>query len=308
MGRAVPGLISWRIHMNKKITGALILAVMLISMAGLGMALSRNQAPVQFESSSEISNDIAGLEEDSANISGEDSPLPGIADEAEMTDTYGSPENYEKENKKIADVADDGTEQKPSGSEKTNTNTQASAEPQTSVSTEASRSGKVSSSQYCLLSKNQGIYGQFAYRNTSGGRIEVDPQWIAENIITITLPGLNKQVRVHKAARDEFIKAFTLIKNGSVTIDGKRVPLLSLVKSMDGTFVTRHVNWNASSGLSNHSWGIAIDINASDHYRYVNPSREPNDPNLILWENAFKPAGFSWGNSYSDAMHFELLD
>ncbi|NLO21197.1 MAG: M15 family metallopeptidase [Syntrophomonadaceae bacterium] len=162
--------------------------------------------------------------------------------------------------------------------------------------------------KYPKLSKVQGAFGQFYYRDISGGRIEIDPKWVEANIVTITLPGLNQKVQVHKDAADNFIQAFTYIKNGKAKINGQEVPLLSLIKTMDGTWVSRHVNWSSSRGLSNHSWGIAIDINASDHFRYVNPSREPYDPNFILWEKAFKPAGFSWGNSYSDSMHFEILD
>ena len=162
-------------------------------------------------------------------------------------------------------------------------------------------------SKYSKLSKINGSFGQFYYRDLSGARIEVDPQWIAENIITINLPGLNKKVQVNKAAADNFVQAFNYIKNGTATINGKVVPLLSLIKTMDGTFVTRHVNWDSSRGLSNHSWGTAIDINANNHFGYVDPSQEPNDPNVILWEKAFKPAGFSWGNSYGDSMHYEPL-
>ncbi|MDD4803047.1 MAG: M15 family metallopeptidase [Syntrophomonas sp.] len=171
-----------------------------------------------------------------------------------------------------------------------------------------SRSGQATDAyKYPKLSKVNGAFGQFRYRDIKDGRIEVDPQWIARNIVTIKLPGLNRNVQVHKDAAANFIQAFTYIKNGSANINGQQVPLLSLIKTMDGTFVTRHVNWNPSRGLSNHSWGTAIDINAANHFRNVNPSREPSDPNLILWEKAFKPAGFSWGNSYSDAMHYELI-
>lgn len=162
-------------------------------------------------------------------------------------------------------------------------------------------------SKYPRLSKVNGSFGQFYYRDTSGGRIEINPHWVAENIVTIKLPGLNRYVQVHKDAKDNFIQAFKYIENGTATINGKQVPLLSLIKTMDGTFVTRHVNWNPSRGLSNHSWGTAIDINAASHFRYVNPANEPNDPNYILWEKAFKPAGFSWGNSYSDSMHYEVI-
>lgn len=164
-----------------------------------------------------------------------------------------------------------------------------------------------SSGIYNKLSPNKGIYGQFRYRELSGGRIEIDPQWVAQNIVTITLPGLNRQVQVNRAAKDKFILAFNYIKNGTAIVNGRKVSLLSLIKTMDGTFVSRHANWNPSSGLSNHSWGAAIDINASNHFGYVSPTQK-DDPNLILWEKAFKPAGFSWGNSYSDSMHFELLN
>ncbi|WP_054693309.1 M15 family metallopeptidase [Syntrophomonas palmitatica] len=166
--------------------------------------------------------------------------------------------------------------------------------------------GIVPDNNYPLLSKPQGVLGQFYYRDTYGGRIEIDPRWVAENIVTITLPGLNRQVQVHKAAQEYFIRAFEYITNGTAVINGKEIPLLNLINTIDGTFVTRHVNWNPCKGLSNHSWGIAIDINASDHFRHIDPSSEPYDPNLILWEKAFKPAGFSWGNSYADSMHYEL--
>lgn len=178
------------------------------------------------------------------------------------------------------------------------------SEPQQQVS----RSGAqvTNSSQYPRLSEKRGIYGQFRYRELGGGRIEIDPAWVAENIVTVKLPGVNRTVQVHRLARDKFIKAFTTIANGTATVKGRKVTLLSLVKTFDGTWVTRHVNWNASKGLSNHSWGTAVDINASDHFRYVNPQTEPNDPNVILWQKAFGPAGFKWGNSYADAMHYEL--
>lgn len=174
--------------------------------------------------------------------------------------------------------------------------------------TSVSRSNSTNKYKYPKVSKWNGSYGQFRYRELSGGRIEVDPQWVAENIVTIKLPGINQYVQVHRRAADNFIQAFTYIQNGSATINGRKVPLRNLIRTMDGTYVTRHVNWNPSRGLSNHSWGTAIDINAANHFRYVNPSKEPYNPNLILWEKAFKPAGFSWGNRYGDAMHFEMLD
>lgn len=169
-----------------------------------------------------------------------------------------------------------------------------------------SKSQDTDVSKYPLISDKRGIYGQFRYRELGGGRIEIDPVWVAENIVNVKLPGVNRTVPVHRLAQDKFIKAFTTIANGTVIVNGRKVSLLSQVKTFDGTWVPRHVNWTASRGLSNHSWGIAVDINAANHFRAVNPQTEPNDPNLILWQKAFQPAGFKWGNSYADAMHFEL--
>ncbi|MDD3363762.1 MAG: hypothetical protein PHZ03_02145, partial [Syntrophomonas sp.] len=89
-----------------------------------------------------------------------------------------------------------------------------------------SRSGQTTDTyKYPKLSKVNGSFGQFRYRDLAGGRIEVDPKWIAENIVTIKLPGLNRNVQVNKDAADNFIKAFTYIKNGTATINGKEVPL-----------------------------------------------------------------------------------
>ncbi|MBP1762387.1 MAG: hypothetical protein H6Q64_1929, partial [Firmicutes bacterium] len=60
-------------------------------------------------------------------------------------------------------------------------------------SNQVSRGGSiVDESKYPLLSKVNGSFGQFRYRDLSGGRIEVDSQWVAANIVTITLPGLNR--------------------------------------------------------------------------------------------------------------------
>jgi hypothetical protein len=179
--------------------------------------------------------------------------------------------------------------------------------PTKKVSTPSRGVNYTNMSKYPRLSQVNGSFGQFYYRDTGGGTIEIDPRWIAENIVTIKLPGINRYVQVHKNARDNFIQAFKYIENGTAIINGRQVALLSLMETIDGTFVSRHVNWDPSEGLSNHSWGTAIDINADSHFRYVNPNWEPDDPNYILWVKAFRPAGFSWGNSYSDSMHYEVI-
>jgi uncharacterized protein YegL len=74
------------------------------------------------------------------------------------------------------------------------------------------------------------------------------------------------------------------------------------IKTFDGTFNPRHMNWDPGQPLSYHSWGIAIDLNAGE-----NPRGGPaSDANKELWEKAFKPAGFRWLGPVYDPMHFEL--
>lgn len=289
--------------MNKNIARSLIIAVLLVGVGQLGVYICRNQPSAYYTTSLNTSIENDGPVEASSNRVDGEAPTPIDVGIANPANTYEKQSDKGKEADKSSEKPAEKTVSPDSKPQSPVNNSPAVAE--STVGTSRSRSVQTSSN-YSLLSKNKGVYGQFAYRNTSGGRIEIDPQWVKDNIVTITLPGLNRQVKVNKAAQDKFIKAFTYIKNGSANINGKTVPLLSLIKSMDGTFVPRHVNWSTANGLSNHSWGIAIDINASDHYRYVNPYSEPNDPNLILWEKAFRPAGFSWGNSYRDSMHFEL--
>jgi hypothetical protein len=141
----------------------------------------------------------------------------------------------------------------------------------------------------------------FCYRELGDGRIEIDPIWIKANIIELDvgmglpLPpgGQVYKIRVHTEAAPAFRKAFELIKQ-------KR--LESFIKTFDGTFVPRHINWNPTKPLSYHSWGIAIDLNAQE-----NPLGGPaSKGNIKLWEEAFKPAGFKWLGPDYDPMHFEL--
>lgn len=84
--------------------------------------------------------------------------------------------------------------------------------------------------------------------------------------------------------------------------------MLNCVISFDGVWVPRHIRWDDNRGLSNHTWGLAIDINAGKYPMGVKID-ETNTDNIQvkLWNNIFRPSGFSWGNSYKDAMHFEIL-
>lgn len=59
----------------------------------------------------------------------------------------------------------------------------------------------------------------------------------------------------------------------------------------------------ADAGVSRHTWGLAIDVNAADNPRGATSTQ---DPRLV---EAFTSRGFAWGGPWlsPDAMHFEYL-
>lgn len=301
--------------MNRRLAGSLLIVVLVFLFSFYNYRANNIRAPIDTAVKAVVQEKEASV--DSIRETGSAESQSALHNKREEQGTGDTRQGDLKQGTSISQAAEEKvqTEAKPAAIKPTaKAVTSSAVNPPPPIIKETinkempvSRSDFTDKYTYPKLSKSKGIYGQFHYRDTSGGRIEIDPGWLANNIVSITLPGLNRQVQVHKEAADNFIQAFNYIVNGSVMINGKRVPLLNLIRSMDGTFVSRHVNWNPENGLSNHSWGTAIDINAGDHFRRVDPEQEPNDPNLILWEKAFKPAGFSWGNSYADAMHYELL-
>lgn len=156
-------------------------------------------------------------------------------------------------------------------------------------------------------SANNSKFGSFSYQDLTGGRIEVEPSWLQANMITYNLPSIvqtifnARTIRIHKLSKPYWDRAFALLSADP--------NLLKLVQTFDGVYVARHIRWDASKGISNHAWGTAIDINASllPLGTYIHIQKTPSNPNFILFKKVFEPAGFSWGNSYKDPMHFEIL-
>lgn len=100
-----------------------------------------------------------------------------------------------------------------------------------------------------------------------------------------------KKLYCNKLMIEALIKAFTNI------IDRK---LIHELKTWDGCFNVRKKRGLKS--LSLHSWGIAIDINASWNGLGQQPTISPE---LV---KCFTDAGFDWGGEWKrkDGMHFQL--
>ncbi|WP_067430313.1 M15 family metallopeptidase [Nocardioides jensenii] len=131
--------------------------------------------------------------------------------------------------------------------------------------------------------------GVYNYR-VVGGRVIPDAGWVAANIRTEDVPILGK-VTCHKAMLVQLRAALTeVVEQG----------LGSKVYQTAGCFYPRFIAGTTS--LSNHAFGMAIDINSAENGRGTVGQMDPEVVRI------FKKWGFGWGGdwNYTDPMHFEL--
>jgi hypothetical protein len=138
------------------------------------------------------------------------------------------------------------------------------------------------------------LFGEFAAQ-PNGGFLRPDPRWVAENIRTVQIPILSDlgEVNCHKEMIPLLRGAFEeLARRG----------LGDLIHGFAGCYSARFSNRDPEATLSHHSWGVAIDINASE-----NPlGAEPNMDSRIV--TVLEDWGFTWGGRWlvPDGMHFEF--
>jgi hypothetical protein len=134
--------------------------------------------------------------------------------------------------------------------------------------------------------------GSFSYRANPDGTVTPDPAWVAAKITTEVMPiigpvtGNRVMLPQLRAALDEVV-----IKRLSKSI-----------YHYDGCYVPRFIAHDPSKGLSFHTFGTAIDLNASDNQRGTVGKMD----RVVV--AIFKKWGFNWGGDwhYTDPMHFEL--
>lgn len=149
------------------------------------------------------------------------------------------------------------------------------------------------------------MFGRFAWEENPErqGAVRIIGEWERRNILTVDPPfelldGQGRpisSIRCHRLIAGALKRAF---------IDLKQRNLCHLVNTFDGCFVPRHMGWDSTRGLSRHSWGIAVDLNARI-FPYGSPAKQ--NPRLV---EAFKRQGFAWGGEWKtpDPMHFEIVD
>jgi D-alanyl-D-alanine carboxypeptidase-like protein/MacB-like protein len=139
------------------------------------------------------------------------------------------------------------------------------------------------------------IFGEFAAAPRPDGTLALDPSWVRANIRTAHVPVLG-EVRCHRLV-------VPLIRGALEDLARRGLGHLVDPGDYGGCFFPRFIARDAGSGISHHTWGVAIDINVSQGL----PGRQPSiDPRVV---DAFEDWGFKWGGDFlvPDGTHFEFI-
>ncbi|MGZ5298195.1 MAG: M15 family metallopeptidase [Actinomycetota bacterium] len=125
------------------------------------------------------------------------------------------------------------------------------------------------------------------------GLLEIDPAWIQDHIVTVTIPVLGRV-----SCNRKFLPQLRGAMKEVVTQG-----LESTIHSFDGCFVARFDLVAPSASISHNAWGAAVDVNA-DTNRFGSPPVQ--DPELVALMQRW---GLAWGGDQivPDGMHFEYL-
>ncbi|MGZ6752240.1 MAG: M15 family metallopeptidase [Nocardioides sp.] len=134
--------------------------------------------------------------------------------------------------------------------------------------------------------------GTFNYTVLGGGHIAPDPSWVASHIATQQVPILGS-VTCNRLLFPQLTAALNEIVDQGLahTIHPSEYA---------GCYYPRFIA--GTTTLSNHSFGLALDINAIENQR---GTAGRLDPQVVA---IFEKWGFTWGGTwhYTDPMHFEM--
>jgi len=137
------------------------------------------------------------------------------------------------------------------------------------------------------------VVGTFNYRVLGGGHIAPDPSWVAAHIATETMPIIGPMT-CNRAIFPQLRAALDEIQS-TPGLAAKIHP-----SEYAGCYYPRFIA--GTTVLSNHSFGLAFDINVPGNQRGT-----PGEIDRTV-VSIFEKWGFTWGGrwSYTDPMHFEL--
>lgn len=158
------------------------------------------------------------------------------------------------------------------------------------------------------LSARRREFGDFKWRSAGDSAIRILGDWVAENIVTVTVPqlkdlptyggALSGRVQWHRRAVDQLMGFWQSVEDAG---------LLSLARHWGGSFVPRRVR--GSTSLSPHSWGMAFDLNAAWNPYNQAPAARGKPGSVVELVPIGEAWGFAWGGWFTkhpDGMHFEV--
>jgi hypothetical protein len=134
--------------------------------------------------------------------------------------------------------------------------------------------------------------GVYRYSVLGGGHIAPDPAWVRDHITTETVPILGA-VTCNKVI-------FPQLKAALLDIQAQGLADKIHPEQYAGCYYPRFIA--GTTTLSNHAFGLALDINAIENQR---GTVGLIDRSVV---QVFEKWGFTWGGTwhYTDPMHFEL--
>ena len=139
-----------------------------------------------------------------------------------------------------------------------------------------------------------GLGGTMSFTILEDGWVQPDAAWIEANIAEAEVPILGN-VTCHRVMIPQLAEALAEIE-----AEG----LASLVRPEDyaGCYAPRFIDRDPDMPLSNHAFGLAIDLNSDTNQL---GTQGDMDPRVV---EIFQKWGFEWGGDWDrpDPMHFEL--
>jgi hypothetical protein len=139
------------------------------------------------------------------------------------------------------------------------------------------------------------FYGDPAFLELSGGNVDLDDAWEAQNLVLLRKVGGTKlNVRLHYKVAPYFLAAFA-----AALTDAPAYTVRLL-----GGFCARHQRHDPRLPLSLHAYGAAVDVNWD-----TNPMGKilvTDLPRTLV--DAFRNHGWEWGGDWTgvkDPMHFQ---
>lgn len=155
------------------------------------------------------------------------------------------------------------------------------------------------------------LFGTFTYIpdpvKYNPEQIKLTDNWYKDNITSVNIPQL-KGIKGAPASCNVLFHKKVVNQTQELFKHLEREGLLNRIKTWDGSYSARFIRGSQTS-LSNHSWGVAFDINAQWNGLGARPVLKGKDGSVRELVTIAYEHGYSWGGHYKerpDGMHFEV--